>query len=279
MGILRSGDYIFSNGNVVFSFQESFNYSVITTLLTGLNRPNEISADFATNRLFVARYSANKVSVYNLTTFSFIIDITVPSNPTSVYADTVGNKLYISAKTSNKIHIFDLTTLAQISETAFGYSVKSLAVDATNNKMYVSEGNNVRVLNLSTFAEISIITGFSNNYGITIDAEYNRLIICNYGASNIKILNLTTYAEISTLTTGLVSPISAYIDSTNGRLIVCNYYSESLRIYRLSDLSFIRAITGVTNPYGVVYDPGNNRIIFSSESGTNSLHKIDVTYL
>src|SRR5579859_7375155 len=135
--------------------------SIVTSVGVGPN-PFGIGINPTTNRIYVADYDSNTVSVIDVTNNSVIGPIAVGTNPVGIGVNQVTNRIYVANTSSNNLSVLDGVTNSTIATVPVnGTAPNSVAVNATTNRVYVADYGSNR---------ISVLDGVSNSIIATIPA-------------------------------------------------------------------------------------------------------------
>ncbi len=248
--------------------QSSYTVATAATTQAGVNVPTGVAYDDATDRLYVAQNTGNRVTVYdlaagyanNMNADNLLgqYDETSLTAPVPMYsksaADNGPNKLGLSAP------------------------IVGITMDTTDHRLFVSDGSNARVLvyNLDsnnalldripdnvlgqttfyTSTASAVQAGMQSPRGLTYDDTRNRLFVAdaNYsrvtvydaasitdGENAINVLGQVSFTAVTAATTqaGVNVPTGVVYDSTNQRLFVAQNNGNRVTVYNLAD--------GITN--------------------------------
>jgi len=158
---------------------------------------------------------------------------------------------------SNIFGVKDTITLTSTAISGFTGPV-AIALDTANNKYFVYNwsGGVVRILNLTTNAEIASVTGFGTSYGgIALDVANDRYYVSS--GSTVRIMKYSDNTQIASIT-GFTYAYGIALDIPNNRYFVSN--TTSIRVMKYSDNSELFHILNFTNTYKIVADNSNNRL-------------------
>ncbi|MCF7865240.1 MAG: hypothetical protein K9M11_01935, partial [Candidatus Pacebacteria bacterium] len=241
----------------------------------GMSNPTEVSLDRVHHRLFVADSLNYRVLVYNLTVGNLLIDH-IPD--------------YVLGQP-------DFHTAVSTTNTAAGFTtVNDISYDDVNDRLFVTEGNRVKVFNLSggitNGMDASYVlgqAGFTTNAaGVTqsalnspagsyIDTANQLLYVAETGNNRVSIFNV----DPSTISNGAnaVNGIGQYDDSLSNPQpvytnLTINNGPNKLGISLTTDNSGSTAFDSVNHRL-FLSDTGNNRIlIYNLDSSNNPVDHI-----
>ncbi len=276
--------------------QSNFYSNAPATTQAGLNVPAGIAYDNATDRLFVAQNTANRVSVFS----GSVAELTNGLNATKVLGqtsftggspnttqggmnipygvayDAATSRLFVSQGAGNRVTVYsgavaNLTNgmnatkvLGQVNYTATSVATtqvgmsgpRDLAYDTTRNWLYVADLTNNRVL---------VYSGSVANLTLGMNA------------SQVLGQTVFTVATLGNTQAGMNAPTGLGYDNTNQRLFVAQTTGNRVTIYDLAAIvrgepainvlgqpNFTTITAGVFQeglnaPTGVLTDPAHNR--------------------
>ncbi len=247
---------------------------------SSLNTPYDIALDSATNRLFVAERSGNRVKVFDVatstiangqnainvlgqTTFTGASSGNTQSGlntPASIDLDPVTNRLFVGEDLANRVKIFDIAS--------------------------ITDGENaINILGQTTYTGTSLQnsqTGFNGIAGVAFDSTGNRLFVAEFGnrvkvfdvASTtnnepaINILGQTTYTG-SVADTNAQSSISSArsvsFDASNNLL----YVSGSASRVKVFDVASITNGENAVDTIGHYLDTAGTVVSYTMDGSNN----------
>jgi DNA-binding beta-propeller fold protein YncE len=223
--------------------QVNFTGSAGGVTQAGLSGPRHLAFDSNGSRLFVANYTGNRVTVYdvssitngqnalnvlgqtNFTTSTAANTQAGMSGPMGLAYDSSGNRLFVAAYTNHRVTVYDVSSI-------------------TNGQ------NALNVLgqtNFTAFAAANTQTGMNNPISLAYDSSGNRLFVAGYTNNRV------TVYDASTITDG--ENASIVLGQTN----FTGYSAASTQ-------------TGLSGPYGLAYDAVSGRLFTVENTG----HRVKV---
>jgi uncharacterized repeat protein (TIGR01451 family) len=163
------------------------------------NNPRGLAIDPSRNRVYVANYSSNSVSVINSLSNTVIYTITGASGITAangVAFDSQRNVIWVTNYSSDQV------TPIQAYESPTTYTVRpaisvgakpwGVAYNPTNGKVYVvnRDGNSVTVINAGTLSVTKVLTdSFSQPYHVAVNPVTNKVYVTNFGDHSVTVIN------------------------------------------------------------------------------------------
>ncbi|NVN97702.1 MAG: choice-of-anchor D domain-containing protein, partial [Geobacteraceae bacterium] len=172
--------------------------------------PSAIAVNPITNRIYIAHYGSNNVTVINGATDTVIgSGITVGTSPMAIAVNTETNKIYVANNVSGTVSVID-GGLGYVTNTiTVGSNPRGLAVNPFTNLIYVANwgSNSVSVIDGSTDTVTATVTGvFSNPERVAVNPVTNKIYVGVRSASNITIIN----GNDNTITTTSGAPLSGF---------------------------------------------------------------------
>lgn len=147
----------------------------------------EIEGDnTSVNRIYVANFNSNDVSVINGDTNTVIATIPVGTNPAGIDVNPLTSRIYVANRSSNTISVINSITNAVIASVPVGSEPSDIGVDIATNAIYTANFNS-----LDTTEDITVIDGLTNT---VIDAI------------TIPGLNFLTGVGVNSLTNRIYAP-------------------------------------------------------------------------
>jgi len=231
----------------------------VATIISGAPRTPTLAINFTnTNllealallkeQLFVTQNSANKVYVYNTTSFQLMRTITSTAFGyllSGLATSAINNYLYIADKNNKLVHRVDLSVTRSTNLTSWSFTSNPLTLSLT------SSGNVLVVTSDSTISEYtpsgSLVRSLTDAAGINFAIEVS---------SGVWAYSTTSPAGISV---GL---------AVNGTVIKHWGSSTSSTIYTITQLNWPNGLVVDTQGYFLVADTHHNRLIAVNPSLT-----------
>jgi len=261
-----------SNGSSVTSNTVAATASTTCTTGTGPTTatipvgtyPLALAVNSKTNKIYVANYNGNSVTVINGANNSETT-VTLPGQPTALAVNSVTNKVYVA--TSSQLNVIDGATNAvstiTIPAAANTYGIQAVAVNESTNTIYTADYLvNIAVVNGATGAVTTIPTvggpGFFYPY-LVANSSTNKVYVPNIApggqTGTVTILDGATLAE-KTITVG-VNPAGIAFDPSTNLIYVADYGGDVTIIngstYGTSVISLYPQAPG--NPFAIAVNP------------------------
>jgi YVTN family beta-propeller protein len=210
-----------SNSDTVSVIDGSTN-TVIANINVG-QEPVDLAINAITNRLYVANYQNNTVSVidYYLSKNEglkneTVTNIEVGDGPASIDFDLITNRIYVSNSNSDTVSVIDGSTNTVIANIAVGTSPYDMAVNTDENLIYVANylSNTVSVIDGSTNQVIDTIS--VSRFPFTISYNpVNKIAYVGHLSQNMLSMINNTHAVIGV--NFEVNPADSGYVNCNGR--------------------------------------------------------------
>ena len=200
---------------------------VETAVITVRAGPDGVAVNPNTNRIYVANYQANSVSVIDGTSNSVIANITagIGVGPDGVAVNPSTNRIYVANNgngAGNSVSVIDGTSNTVLPPAiTVGTGPAGIGVNPTTNLVYVAN---------SVDSTVSLISGVNNTVLTTITAA------------------------------SLFLPVGVGVNPTTNRIYVASQLSSSVTVIDGTSNAVLTAITAGTNSVGVGVNPTTNRI-------------------
>ena len=253
--------------------------AVIATVPTGTN-PNAIASDSVTNRVYVANYGSNNVTVINGATDS-TTTVTVGTNPNAIAVNTLTNKIYVANYGSGNITVIDGTTNSTTTVTV-GTNPIAIAINTITNMIYVANygSNNVSVINGVTDSMTTVSTGTNSApQGIAVNPVTNKIYVANVKGNNVTIINgvnsstitIPSVADPYTIAVNTVTN-KVYVNSGSYNIIVIDGATDSTTTVTVGTNPNVIAVNILTNKiYVANYSSSNVTIVDGATDSTDTV--------
>ena len=253
--------------------------SFLLNIPVGIN-PNRVAVNTVTNKIYVANFVSNNVTVINGADNSTLATVPAGSGPSDIVANTGTNKIYVVNVNSNNVTVIngaDNTTAT----VAVGSNPTDIAVNPSTNKVYVtnSSSDTVTVID-GTNNSTATVTAGNSPTDIAINSATNKIYVANNFSSNVTVIN---GADNTTTTVAAGSqPIAIALNSVTNKIYVANYGSNNVTVINGADNTtttipdglqpLALAVNSVTNRiYVANYDSNNVTIINGANNTTTSV--------
>lgn len=239
------------------------------------SRPQSITTDPLTNRVFVSNVGADYVTVIDGATYKPINKIVVGKSIQNLLLDSVLQKLYAVSPADNAVYVIDISgTAYPVISIKLAQQPRGGAINKKTNTLYYSN---------SAADMLSVIDGTRNIVTATIrlpadsfpllnavDEERNRVYVALYGGNSIAVIN------------GVTNTVDKFI-SAGGRPIWVRYIPELDLIFSTIENgkkvlvidplneSIIQDLPIDGEPYRIFFDT-TTKYVYISQRSTNIVY-------
>jgi YVTN family beta-propeller protein len=246
--------------------------SVIKTVAAG-TKPWDVAVNPNTNKIYVANYSSNNVTVIDGATNA---TTTVPAGtqPKAVAVNADTNKIYVANYGSSNVTVIDGATNTTTTVPTGSYP-KAVAVNPATNKIYVPTYNNsVTVIDGATNTTTTTVPAGNGPSAVAVNPVTNKIYVVNASSTNVTVIDGATNAT-TTVPTGAGTSAVA-VNSVTNKIYVANQNGNSVTVIdgATNTTTTITVPTGSSYPYVVAVNPVTNRV-YVLNSLSNDVTVID----
>ncbi len=217
-------------------------------------RPYGISVDSTTGTVYIIRAEETSGNVYCIDTSTDVVStrIDVGWSPRYMAVDPVARRGYVSVYYFSRIDVIDLdsrTVVDIINEHTLG-----LDIDVSAGKLYTVPDYEylVRVLDLSTHAEIATIPVVATPRTLAVDTSTGKMYVASYNSDVISVIEGTTVIKTLDINGFDNSPLT-YSPITGNVYVPCSY-DDRVYIIDTSTDTITATLNGIDSPTAVAVD-------------------------
>ena len=273
--------------------------------------PLALVADSASNKIYIAEYTARQIAVFDTATETIVQEISLPDKPGGLVLSADGKQLYVTTAISKgQLHIVNLETGKIKQSISVGHSPVAVVLSPDNKLLYICNQfeNCVSVINLESRQQVAKISVLREPIAATITPDSRYLFVANllpagaadggYAASAVSVIDTNTQKVTCNIrlpngSTGLrgicVSPDGNYVYVTH---ILARYQlpttqlergwinTNALSVIDVKKLSLLNTVLlddvdlGAANPWAVSCN-ADGKYICVTHSGTHEVSIID----
>ena len=175
-----------------------------------------------TNKIYVANYNDDNVSVIDGLTDLLVATVAVGDGPYGVGINPDANKIYISNRLSNSLSVIDGETDSVVATVTVGTYPEDVGVNPNTNKIYVANiySDNVSVIDGSINSVIATIPVSNQPQGIGVNSATNKIYISSWGRK-VSVIDGAVDAVIQIVHVGNGPQFIGVNDSTNRIYVSC----------------------------------------------------------
>ncbi|MCA2998606.1 MAG: choice-of-anchor D domain-containing protein [Rhodocyclaceae bacterium] len=231
--------------------------------------PSAIAVNPETNKIYVANYGSNNVTVIDGAT-NTTANVTVGTNPSAIAVNPETNKIYVANYSSNSVTVIDGVT-NNTTTVAVGSAPWDIAVNIVTNKVYVpNDSGYVIVIDGITNVTTTVEVG-SSPRKVAVNPVTNKVYVTNYSSNNVTVIDGVTN-NTTTVAVGS-NPRKVAVNPVTNKVYVANYSSNSVTVIDAATNSTITVAVG-SNPNDVAVNPVTNKV-YVANSTVNTVTVID----
>ncbi|HWW23083.1 MAG TPA: Ig-like domain repeat protein [Edaphobacter sp.] len=232
--------------------------------------PFSVVVNPATNKIYVANYNGNNVTVINGLT-NATSTVTTGNAPNAFAVNVVTNKIYVANFNGNSLTVIDGSNDTVKTTIGLGNQASSVVVNPVTNKIYVSSRitSNVAVIDGSTDTLKTTFAVGTTPYALAMNPVTNRIYVANYGANTVSVINGATDAVIATVNVGS-GPASIAVSPITNKIYVANSTGASISVIDGATYAVTSVALG-SNPRDVALNVLTDRIYTCNDTGTASV--------
>ncbi|MBN1994896.1 MAG: DUF11 domain-containing protein [Anaerolineae bacterium] len=175
------------------------------------NTPRGVAVDETHNRVYVANYGSNSVSVIDSGSNTVLQTIAPITAANGLAYDPTNNIIWVTSYSTDRVTPIQADANASnftvLSPVSVGDGPWGVAVDYTPGRNYVyvvnNLGNSVTVINAGTQEIIGVVSGsFSQPFHVAVNPATGKAYVPNFGNHTVTVLNGTAVSRIISLTDG-----------------------------------------------------------------------------
>ncbi|MCB2360944.1 YncE family protein [Clostridium estertheticum] len=176
-----------------------------STGTTGATGATGGAGPISINRIYVANFNSNDVSVIDGEINTVIATIPVGVNPAGVDVNTLTNRIYVSNINSNSVSVIDGLTNTVIDNIPVGTTPGEVGVNSSTNAIYVAnrDTDNVSMISGLTDTVIATIPVGDNPNGVGTNSLTKRIYVTNQDDNTVSVIDGITNTVIATVPVGL----------------------------------------------------------------------------
>jgi len=249
---------------------------VIATIALGSGYLEDVGVNPVTNRVYVANYYGDKVSVIDAATNTVVATVPVGGGPEGVGVDLSSGRIYVANWSSDTVSVIDGATNSVIATVPVGSGPRGVGVNPSTNRIYVANRNS---------NSVSVIDGPSNNIvgavavgswpkGVGVNPTTNLIYVANQGSNNVSVIDGATSSVVATVAVE-DEPWGVGVNPTTNRIYVANANSKSVSVIDGASNNVMATVrVEYYYPLGVGANPTANRI-YVANFGNDIVSVID----
>lgn len=250
--------------------------SLIARVETG-SYPHAVVVDAAANRVYVANYYANTVSVIDALTNA--VTMTLPiSGAWDIDLNPQRRRLYVSRDYVAQYIVHDADNGNWLASVPSPRWARAIAVNAQTDRVYVANvfDNQVRVFNGTTNQQLAVIPVSNWLFDLAVDAEKNLVYGANYGNGTLTVIDGATNAVTHEIRGGVSGNAwGVAVNSRTNKIYLTQINGDEVAVIDRTTLALLTTLR-VSGAAGIAINERTNRV-FVTQYGQGLLAVIDGT--
>ncbi|MDY9925130.1 YncE family protein [Methanosarcina sp.] len=188
---------------------------------------SNLSAAYA----YVPNEKSNDVSVINITTDTFITNISVGANPAGVAVSPDGKKVYVTNEESNNISIIDTSNYSNITSVSVQMYPLGVAITPDGKKVYVANyySKSVSVIDASNYSVNNVSVG-AHPIEVAITPDGTKAFVANHEnpGGSVSVINAITNTVTDTVENVGNYPCGVAVTPDGKKVYVTNSGSNNI---------------------------------------------------
>ena len=252
---------------------------VVATIAVG-DSPAGVAVNPSTNRIYVANYYGNDVSVINGATNMVIATIPVGSLPDGVAVNPSTNSIYVGHNSNHGISVIDGamdTVVTTVQADEWDTHPRCVAADPNTNRIYAANSwrNDVSVIDGQTNTVVTTIDVGEYPSGVAVNPNTNRIYVANRGDSDtVSVIDGATDTVVAIVDMGRTPWGVAVNPNTNRIYVTIGYTGGDVAVIDGQTNTVVATVDVGAAPWGVAVNPNTNRI-YVANSYSDDVSVID----
>jgi YVTN family beta-propeller protein len=225
-------------------------------------------------QLYVARYSANSVAIFDTGSDTEIAAVPVGKLPLWVAIPPNGQTAYVVNTGSNSVSAISTATKAVVATVPVGSGPRKIAVTPDSSRVFVANYTSGTVSVISTTSN-SVVATWPAAYGVNavaVSPDGSRLYVANPTSNQVTVFDVASGELLKTIG-GFNDPDSFGIVPNGGTLYVSNGNGKSVSVINTASLEIETTVQVGPLPRGIAISLDGSEA-FVADMGANSLSVI-----
>ena len=243
--------------------------TVVETIQVG-DEPAGVGVNTQTNRIYVANWADDDVSVINGATNTLLTDVTVGDAPAGVGVNTQTNRIYATNSGDDDVSVINGATNSWIIDVQVGNNPTRVGVNPQTNRVYVVNWID---------GDVSVIDGATNSWmidvqvgnfpsGLGVNPQTNMVYVANWADDDVSVINGATNTVVETIQVGNETGGVGVNPQTN-RIYVANRADNDVSVINGETNAVVMDIDVGSNPMAIGVNPKTNRIYVVNNNDSN----------
>ena len=234
--------------------------------------PEAVAINPITNKIYVANYGSNNVSVIDGAT-NTTTKVGAGTEPDAIAVNPLTNTIYVANFGSASVTVINGATNKTSTVTA-GTNPIAIAVNPDTNTIYVANAgsSNVTVINGSTNATSTVQAG-TNPYAVAVNPVTNMIYVANYNSANVTVIDGATNA--TTPVAAGTTPFAVAVNPVTNKIYVANEGSANVTIID-GATNTPSTVPAGTSPYAIAVNQVTNQAYVVNYGNAGSTSTVTV---
>jgi YVTN family beta-propeller protein len=192
------------------------------------NTPRGVAVDAARERVYVANFGSDSVSVIDSSTHTVIDTITGLSGATGLALDAARNLLWVTGYSSNEV------TPIQIDDAA------------------------------TSFTPGTAIAVGQGPWGVAYDPVFDYVYVANSLGSSVSVIDVSIRAVVASITNGFNQPFHLAANPTTGKVYAANFGGHHVTVLQDNAVVGFVELYDSGQPYGIAVDEVRNQVYLAT---------------
>jgi YVTN family beta-propeller protein len=241
--------------------------------------PLDIGVNPNTNRIYVANFWDDNISVIDGATNSVLATVKVGSAPNCLGVNPSTNRIYVANREGQSISVIDGATNSVLATVNLeDRRPTCLEVNPSTNRIYVTNliGNDVLVIDGATNSVLATVNVGEFHDAIGVNPSTNRIYVANRPFEYVSVIDGATNRVLATVNAtenvGIFRDIG--VNPSTNRIYVTNREGESISVIDGATNSVLATVNLGYQPGCLRVNPSTNRI-YVADLNNNDVSVID----
>jgi len=197
--------------------------------------PRGIAVDTARNRVYVANYGSDSLSVINTSSHTLIQTVGGLSSPNGVAYDPTHDLIWVTNYATDRVTPISAASLTSLSPLAVGDGPWGVAYDPVHDYVYVVNnlGDSVTVIHAGTRTVVATLSGsFDQPFHVAANPITGKAYVPNFGNHSVAVLNGVSVGGVLDLSPGnpTTQPYGVAVDEVRNLVYVAAVDSHRIAV-------------------------------------------------
>jgi YVTN family beta-propeller protein len=201
------------------------------TIIAVGGEPHGLTLDAGANRLYVANYADDTISIIDTSSNSVVDTLTdAGGTPNGVAYDPINDRLYVTNRMSNTVTVIDLASRQVLGTITVGDRPEGIAFNPVTADIYVANFGSNTVSIIYDTAVVATLQVGSEPSQIAVNPAMNRIYVTNHGDHSASVIDGTARMVIGTIGGLAMAPYGIAVDPALNRVYVADIDGARLEL-------------------------------------------------